>query len=60
MKDKNYSIMELAVDQGVHYNTVYRWIQSGQLKASRRGKRGGYIISQEAVDKFIKEYNKGE
>ena len=37
MEEKIYTIEELAQRWGVHYNTVYRLIQSQRLKAFKVG-----------------------
>ena len=35
---------------GVHYQTAYRWVRSGQLVAVKVG--SGYEISEAALDRF--------
>ena len=36
---------------GVHYQTAYRWVRSGQLVAVKVG--SGYEISEAALDRFL-------
>ena len=37
------------------YETIYDLVRSGTLKASRTGKRGGYIIPANAIITFVKK-----
>lgn len=54
--DEYYSIQEVADKLKVAYLTVYRWIQSGKLKAVKAGKQ--YRIKMSDLDKFI-NFRKG-
>lgn len=49
--EQYYSIEEIARTLKVAYLTVYRWIQSGRLKAHKAGKQ--YRIKKENLDRFI-------
>ena len=52
MKDKYYTIREVAKSLKVVYLTVYRWIRSGKLEAVKAGKQ--YRISDRHLSKFLK------
>lgn len=49
-QEQYYSIEEVAKILKVAYITVYRWIQSGKLKAHKAGKQ--YRIKREILDRF--------
>lgn len=51
--DQYFTITELAHTLKVAYITVYRWIQSGKLKAGKAGRQ--YRINQTQLDKFLKQ-----
>lgn len=51
-KEQFYTIEEVAKMLRVVYLTVYRWIQSGKLKAYKAGKQ--YRIKKDDLDKFLK------
>lgn len=53
MQDQYYSIEETAKMLKVAYLTVYRWIQSGKLKAVKAGKQ--YRIERFELDRFMKK-----
>lgn len=53
MRDKFYSIKEIAEVLKVTYLTVYRWIQAGKLKAYKAEKQ--YRIKKEDLTVFMKE-----
>ena len=48
------SVAEVASRIGVHVRTVHRWIQLGQLDASKLGTglRSAYMVSRESVEAF--------
>ena len=50
---KYYTIKEVAKTLKVVYLTVYRWIQSGKLKAYKTGKQ--YRIKGSDLDRFIEK-----
>lgn len=52
-KETYYSIEELSEMLKVAYLTVYRWVQSGKLKAYKAGKQ--YRISKTDLDKFMQK-----
>jgi len=54
-KEQYYSIHEVADMLKVAYLTVYRWIQSGKLKAVRAGKQ--YRIKSSDLDSFLNTKN---
>ncbi|MFC5996900.1 helix-turn-helix domain-containing protein [Pseudonocardia hispaniensis] len=43
---------EVARELGVHYETVLRYIQTGQLVGVKRGSR--YFVRRSAVDAFLR------
>ena len=51
MKDKYYSIQEVADRLKVAYMTVYRWIRSGKLKAQKAQKQ--YRIPEISLNQFL-------
>lgn len=51
MQDEYFSIEEVAVKLKVAYLTVYRWVQSGKLKAVKAGKQ--YRIRKSDLEHFI-------
>lgn len=53
IQDQYYSIEEVANVLKVAYLTVYRWIQSGKLKAVKAGKQ--YRIERFELDRFMKK-----
>lgn len=53
-KEQYYSIEEVAKMLKVAYLTVYRWIQTGKLRAVKAGKQ--YRIKKEDLDIFLKAY----
>ena len=44
--------VQFAELEGVHINTVYRWIRSGLLEAKKHWRTKQYEISQDAYDAF--------
>jgi len=52
-KEQYYSIEEVATMLKVAYLTVYRWVQSGKLKAVKAGKQ--YRITRKDLDNFLKQ-----
>ena len=52
---KFYKVKELADLLRVHINTVYNWIYSKELPATKIGR--GYRVSQEQLDQFLKSKN---
>jgi excisionase family DNA binding protein len=48
-----YTVEQVSEMLQVHWQTILNYIKSGKLKAVRLGK--GYRISQESLNKFIKE-----
>lgn len=54
MENNNfYTVEQVAELLQVHWQTVLNYIKSGRLEALQLGK--GYRISQDALNKFIKE-----
>ena len=45
------NLKQAAVELGVHYQTAYKWVRSGELPAVRIGTR--YEVSPDAVEQFI-------
>jgi len=54
-REKRYTVEEIAQELGVHPDTVRRWIRRGELDAIDLGGSAGYRISQEALNRFLKE-----
>ncbi len=55
-EEKYYTIEEIAKMLKVAYLTVYRWIQSGKLKAYKAGKQ--YRVKKEDLGRFITSYKR--
>lgn len=51
INEQYYSIEEVAKTLKVAYLTVYRWVQSGKLKAYKAGKQ--YRIEKEELKHFM-------
>ena len=52
MDDAQLELREAARALGVHYQTAYRWVRSGELPAQVVGKQ--YVVSQRDVDELKK------
>ena len=48
-----YTVEQIAEMLQVHWQTILNYIKNGKLEAVRLGK--GYRISQQAINKFLKE-----
>ncbi|MBQ5564958.1 MAG: helix-turn-helix domain-containing protein [Clostridia bacterium] len=48
---KLYTLQEVAELLGIHYQTVRKLIQNGELKAKKIGK--GYIVTSENLKQYI-------
>lgn len=48
---KLYNLQEVAEILGIHYQTVRKLIQNGELKAKKIGK--GYIVTSENLKQYI-------
>lgn len=57
LTDEYYTIQEVADKLKVAYLTVYRWVQSGKLKAVKAGKQ--HRISKSNLELFLSQ-NKGK
>lgn len=54
MKNNDFlTVEQVANALQVHWQTILNYIKSGKLNALKLGK--GYRISQEALEKFVKE-----
>lgn len=51
LTDEYYTIQEVADKLKVAYLTVYRWVQSGKLKAVKAGKQ--HRITKNELSSFI-------
>lgn len=51
--NKMLSLKEVAKRLDLHYNTIYAYVQSGELKAIKFKKV--YRIEEQELDKFIKD-----
>lgn len=49
-----YTVKNIATLIGVHDETVKMWIRGGKLKATMRSKCEGYIITDDALNEFLK------
>ena len=51
---REYTVSEVAKLLHVHRNTVHHWIQSGEVKASRKGimKKSPYLIKQSEIERM--------
>ncbi len=54
-KDEILTIQEVAKVLKVSNRTVYRWIDSGDLKAARIGRKT-YRVFESDLRKFVKKY----
>lgn len=48
---KLYTLQEVAELLGIHYQTVRKLIQNGELKAKKIGK--GYIVTSENLKQYV-------
>lgn len=55
---KEYSVKQISEMLDTNPETVRRWIRSGKLEAVQNSKKGGNIISEDALLKFLKEMPK--
>lgn len=55
MKLKDYNVQQVSDLLKANPETVRRWIRSGKLKAVQDSRKGGNIISEEALKKFMRE-----
>lgn len=56
-KDDILTVKEVAKILKVHERTVYRWLNSGELKYARLGKKT-YRVFESDLKKFIRKYMK--
>jgi excisionase family DNA binding protein len=54
-KQTRYTVEEIAEELGVHPDTIRRWIRKGELEAIDLGGSAGYRITQEALDRFLRD-----
>jgi MerR family transcriptional regulator, light-induced transcriptional regulator len=52
------NLQDAADALGVHYQTVYRWVRSGEITAVKKG--ASYVISDEEVERFLSKRTIGE
>lgn len=52
---KDYNVQQVSDLLKANPETVRRWIRSGKLKAVQDSRKGGNIISEEALKKFMRE-----
>jgi len=52
------TLREVANLTGVHYNTVWRWIDKGWLPAHKLG--GRWRVKEEDLEEFMKGENNGK
>lgn len=58
MPDGVMTLDEVAQELGVHYQTAYKWVRSGSLRAVRVG--GAYRIEPDDLSKFVDDRNRAE
>lgn len=51
---KDYNVKQISELLNTNPETVRRWIRSGKLAASQHSKKGGNIISEEALMQFLR------
>ena len=54
-----YSVEKIASDLFVNKETVRRWIRSGELKATRDSKRGGFMVDEKDLIEFLRSTKYG-
>ena len=54
-KLKDYNVQQVSNLLKTNPETVRRWIRSGKLKAVQDSRKGGNIISEEALKQFMRE-----
>ena len=52
-----YTVKEVARIMKVHDRTVYRWIDSGDLRVARLGRKT-YRVFEGDLNKFVRKYMK--
>lgn len=52
---KSYTVKEIADTLKTNPETVRRWIRSGKLASTMTSTKSGNIVTEEALNKFIKE-----
>lgn len=55
---KEYNVKQISEILETNPETVRRWIRSGKLEAVQNSKKGGNVISEEALLKFLKDMPK--
>lgn len=53
-----YTVENIAAMLNVNKETVRRWIRSGKLEGTILSKKGGYVVSEEQLNKFLSQYKK--
>ena len=52
---KSYTVKEIAETLKTNPETVRRWIRSGKLSSTMTSTKAGNIVTEDALNKFIKE-----
>jgi MerR family transcriptional regulator, light-induced transcriptional regulator len=52
------NLQDAADALGVHYQTVYRWVRSGEITAFKQG--ASYVISDDEVERFLSKRTIGD
>mgnify|MGYP002343952694 CR=1 FL=1 len=55
MKEKVYTVKEVAEVMDVNEETVRRWIRSGELKASQSSKKQGNVVNEYDLLVFVSD-----
>jgi excisionase family DNA binding protein len=58
-ENKLLTVQEVANRLSVHPDTVRQWIRNGEIGAIDLGGRAGYRISEEDLERFIRERFRG-
>lgn len=51
MDKKLYTVEEAAELLRVHYQTIYKWLRTGELKSVRPGRK--WLIPESEIQKFL-------
>lgn len=51
---KNYTVKEIADMLKTNPETVRRWIRLGKLEADQSSRKGGNVVSEQSLNKFLK------
>lgn len=55
-----FTVAEVAEKLGLHAETVRLWLRQGRIRGLRFGRRGGWRISESALNDFIADRYAGK